>query len=127
MNCLECQELLQKRLDGVPITAEVLEQHLDQCATCREQHAAAARLLEGMQQLPKPKLPANFAQDLAARIVRDRQQRRDRMRRRIYVTMALAASVLLMLFAAYWWMPRTERHGPKGPFVEDQKEPEIPV
>src|SRR5205809_335912 len=104
MNCLECQELLQRRLDGERLsTPEALEQHWNQCATCREQHTAALRLLEGLPHLPKPMLAANFAQSMAAEVLHDRRQRQHKMRRRVFVTMALAASVVLMLLAAYVW------------------------
>ena len=129
MNCLECQELLQKRLNGERVGASAaLDQHLSQCATCREQHASAVLLLEGLQQLPKPKLAPGFAQSLAVRVLLDRRQRQQKVRRRLFVTMALAASVLFMLFAAYYWIPRTgpEQPGPKGPFVEKLPKKESP-
>jgi hypothetical protein len=111
MNCLECQAWLQERLDGVdlPLT-EAVEQHCATCASCREQQAAAWRLLDGLQQLPRPGLPAHFAQVMTARVLQDRRQRQRKMRRRVYVTMALAASVLLLLLAGYAWMPRAP-HG----------------
>jgi hypothetical protein len=108
MNCLECQELLQKSLDGERIAASaMLDQHLGQCTPCREQHAAAARLVEGLRHVPKPKPPANFTQILVAEVMRDRRQRQGRMRRRVFVTTALAASVLLILFTASWLLPRS--------------------
>jgi hypothetical protein len=119
MNCLECQELLQKRLDGERIAvAEMLEQHLGECTTCREQHAAALRLMEGLQQAPRPKPTANFAQRLVAQVMQDRRQRQAKVRRRVFVTATLAASVLLMLFAAYYWLPRPHT-GEAQPLARD--------
>jgi hypothetical protein len=124
MNCLECQELLQKRLDGERIAAtEALDQHLNECATCREQHAAALLLLDGIQQVPRPKTSANLTASIVAEVMRDRRQRQDKMRRRVVVTMALAASVLLMLLAGYYWLPRSTEPTPqpKQDFVDIKK------
>lgn len=124
MNCLECQDLVQQRLDGKPIAApDALEHHLEHCTDCRDQHAAALRLLEGIQQLPKFTLPTTFAQDIAAQVMQDRRQRRARTQRRIYVTLALAASVLLVLFAAYWRMPRTQLDKPKEEIARKNEKP----
>ena len=107
MNCLECQELLQKRMDGASAnTAVALEPHLSQCATCREQYACALSLLDGLQHLPKPKLSANFARSMVAQVMHDRRQRQQKMRRRVFVTMALAASLLFTLMVVYYWVPR---------------------
>ena len=129
MNCLECRELLQKRMDGEPICAQTLEPHLSQCATCREQHAAALRLLAATKQLPHPKPAVNFAQSLVARVMQDRRQRQQKMRRRVFVTMALAASVLVMLMLAYYWLPppRNDEPAPKPPIARDLPKKEAPL
>lgn len=142
MKCLECQDLLQKRLDGdAGIESTELDAHLAQCADCRDQHAAALRLLDGLKSMRKPAVRPGFAQTLAASVIQDRRQRRDRMRRRVFVTMALAASILLMLFAAYYWMPRPNEtpivenpkkeqpapHKEKPPEVEEKPEPRSPL
>ena len=59
MNCLECQNLLQQRLDGDRIAeSDALEQHLNQCAGCRDQHTASLRLLDGLKELPRPQIEA---------------------------------------------------------------------
>src|SRR5262245_11394768 len=144
MNCLECQELLQDRLDGqsVPDSQE-MDAHLSQCAGCRDQHAAALRLLEGLKEMPRPTPRPGFAQAIAASVIKDRRQRRDKMRGRVLVTLALAASVLLMLFMAYYWIPRPDekkslvKDGPKNeksaprpekkPEVEKKEEPRSPL
>jgi hypothetical protein len=111
MKCLECQELLQRRLDGESIASAALEQHLLECASCREQHLAVARLLEGLKELPSPQTPAGLPHSLTATILRDRRQRRDKLRRQVFLTAALAASVMLVLFLAYYWMPRPDGAG----------------
>jgi hypothetical protein len=128
MNCLECRELLQRRLDGEQVSdAPGLEQHLSQCATCREQHGGALRMVTVLQKLPKPTSPAGFAGRIVAEVLDDRRRRRQKMRRRVFVTMALAASVLVMLLAAYAWLPREQ--GPqKQPLVVkvDPKKMDVP-
>ena len=130
MNCLDCQELLQERLDGRAIAdAPELDAHLSQCAACRDQHAAALRLLEGLKDVPKPAARAGFAQALAARVINDRRQRRDKTRRRVFVTMALAASVILTLFLAYYWIPRPVEPTPivkKDPKIEPPRKEIVP-
>jgi hypothetical protein len=128
MNCLECRELLQKRMDGATICAQTLEPHLSQCATCREQHAAALRLLAATQQLPHPQPAANFAQSIVAQVMQDRRQRQQKMRRRVFVTTALAASVLLMLMLAYYWLPPTGSNepAPKPPITQQHPKKETP-
>lgn len=108
MNCLECQDLLQRRLDGESIDTPALERHLHDCSACREQHAGAIRLLEGLRELPRPSLPTGFAKALAGEVIRDRRRRRDHLRRRVYLTVALAASVMAILLVGYNWLPRTQ-------------------
>ncbi len=107
MKCHECEELLQKRMDGDgKASSAAIEQHLSECAACREQHTAALRLLDGLKQLSAPKLAPDFAKALTAKVMQDRRHRQEKMRRRVVLTMALAASVMLMLAFAYFWVPR---------------------
>ncbi|HYT89234.1 MAG TPA: zf-HC2 domain-containing protein, partial [Gemmataceae bacterium] len=101
MNCLECQELLQRRLDGEPLTDRAaLDQHLAGCAECRERLAAAQRLMEGLRGLHYPAPSADLAQRTTDRVLQDRL-RRLRLRRR--VGWLLAASVLLATAAGSFW------------------------
>lgn len=126
MNCLECQELVQKRLDGDGVAAsEALEQHLNQCAVCREQHAASVRLFAGLKALPRPRPAPGLAQALGAKVIQDRRQRRDKLGRRVFLTMALAASVMLMLLLAYYWLPGTGNG--KIDIVEGVPKKEVPL
>lgn len=116
MNCLESQELLHKRLDGdASAGTEALERHLSECPACRDLHASAGRLLEGLRRLPALHPPAGLARDLAAQVIHDRIKRRQKMRRRVLVTMALAASVLLILLTAYQWLPRSQPNPQHAP------------
>lgn len=122
MNCLECQELLQRRLDGETGPGPLaLEQHLAKCQSCRHTHAAGLLLLEGLKALPPvPRLPADFAQRMTRNVLRDRQHRQARMRRRVWLTVGLAASILLTVWAGSVWLPR--RHEP-APLVDGHKTP----
>src|SRR5438067_8370033 len=106
MNCLESIEILQRRLDGSPATPDAaLDQHLAQCPVCRERHAAARGLLEALKAVPRPQTSSALTSRLVAAVVRDRQRRRIRLRRSLYVTAALAASVLILLGLAYFNRP----------------------
>ena len=63
-------------------------------------------------------LTPHFAEALTADVLLDRRQRQGKMRRRVFVTMALAASVMLMLAAAYYWVPR-EQSTPRQQMVKE--------
>jgi hypothetical protein len=129
MNCRECQDILQRRLDGATVAPDAaLERHLAECPLCRERHAAARRLLEGLRTLPRPTPPPGLAARIAAAAVRDRQRRRIRVRRSLYVTAALAASILLMLLAAYYFdFPRPREHPDNNGPVARKNEVPPPV
>src|SRR5262245_5989505 len=111
MNCLECQELLQRRLDGEPLQDRAeLDRHLVACPECRERHAAAQVLADGLKLLPRAAPPEGLAQRLAARVLGDRAVR---LRRRVWGGVALAASLLLAAMAGYLWLVP----GPPGPIA----------
>jgi hypothetical protein len=126
MNCLECQDDLQRRLDGGHGGDDKgLEQHLAACASCRETHAAALRLQQGLRQLRRLVPPADLGTRIAAAVLKDRAHRRGRMTRRLYLTAALAASVFVMLLLSYSLHNRTEPTGVRGPYVAQPK-PHVP-
>jgi hypothetical protein len=100
MNCHDCQELLQRRLDGEAVT-DAAAQHLESCAECRALFAAARRLEEGLRLLVPPAVPPGFAGRTVGRMV---AVRRTRLRWRWAAAAALAASVLL---GAWWIWDRT--------------------
>jgi predicted anti-sigma-YlaC factor YlaD len=105
MNCLECHDWLQRRLDGEPPPAIAdLDQHLADCPSCRRQHQAAGVLRDGLSQLS----PAVPNLDLGKRIVASvlaARQARLRIWRRFGTTAALAACLMLMALAGYFWLP----------------------
>lgn len=102
MNCPECQELLQRRLDGEDTADRVdVQAHLASCAECRERHAAAALLLEGLRALPRPAVPPGLEDRTCAALLRDRHNRR-RFWFRAGAGLALAASLLITAFGLGW-------------------------
>jgi hypothetical protein len=103
-----------------------IEHHWSECATCREQHAAMLRLLEGVRQLPVAALDPGFAHTMTQRVLRDRRQRQVKMRRRVLVTMALAASILFLLLVGYGMMPPTPADNPP-PLVQTGQPGNNPV
>src|SRR5262245_32776983 len=106
MNCLECQEILQQRLDGdsVPGSAD-LERHLASCPGCRLKHSAAQSVLDAIRHLPRPQLRAGFTDRMVATVLHDRAQRQRRSRTRWRTITAMAAAILLMACAGYLFLP----------------------
>lgn len=143
MNCREVATWLDALLDtqdgstrdnrGVPAGPE-LHEHLAACQGCREQHAAAMQLIEGLRLLPRVAPPAGFAQRMVQRALEDRVERRLTLRRRLRYTMALAASILLMVILGFIWVPRNERpndgqhvkHEPPVVTPKEEDKPEAP-
>jgi hypothetical protein len=98
MNCADCQERLQARLDGEVVPADEMAAHLAACPECRDLEAAARRLQTGLRLLTPPAPPAGFAERLVAGVLADRRRK---VRRRLAfagVVTALAASLLLVFF-----------------------------
>jgi hypothetical protein len=123
MNCLECQDVLQRRLDGQPLPDRAaLEHHLASCAECRERHAAVAPLLEALRTLPRPEPAPDLADRTAALLLRDRFARL--RRRRLWAGVALAASLLLAVAGYLWLNPsRPDQPAAKGPHAKAQGPP----
>jgi hypothetical protein len=95
MNCLEAQDLLQRRLDGEALTDRAaLDLHLANCADCRSLHAAAGALATGLRLLPAVAPPVHLQALLVASLLAERNARQRRQRRWLTAT-ALAASLLL--------------------------------
>ena len=102
MNCLDCQAVLQQRLDGLPtLRTPEFDQHLIQCAACRELHGAARLLDEGLRALPRPAAPDGMTARIVQAALADRDLRRRRVRLRLMMTAALAACILLLMFTGY--------------------------
>jgi predicted anti-sigma-YlaC factor YlaD len=128
MNCPDCHDLLHQRLDGqcLPGSAD-LDEHLARCTDCRERFAAAQRLAGGLRLLPRP-APSP---DLSRRIARQAQaERRARLfwRRRLVAGGALAAGLLLAVFAFNQvprWFPARDEEDRRA--ERDQRAPKKPA
>lgn len=132
MNCLDCRNELQRLLDGLePARPGPLQEHLAACIACRESHRAARRLLEGLRGRSQPVPPADFAEKVVRRVLSEKQRFREKTRRRLYLTAALAASILVLVFAGEFWPPsKTEDPIPDpgpGPVAKKEIEPEVPM
>lgn len=95
MNCIEAQDLLQRRLDGERLLDRAtLDRHLATCAECRSLHAAAGTLETGLRLLPAVAPPVHLPALLVSSLLAERNSRQSRRRRWLTAT-ALAASLLL--------------------------------
>ncbi|HMF16081.1 MAG TPA: zf-HC2 domain-containing protein [Gemmataceae bacterium] len=124
MNCPECRDWLQRRLDGETLASlPALEAHLASCPACRQQHQAAQVLLDGMRGLSKPTANPDLERRIVTRVLADRQARRERFRLRVWTTAALAACLMLMALAGYLWFPNKN----KDPFAIKPPDKEPPA
>src|SRR5262249_29736068 len=99
MKCPECDDLLQRRLDGEAVLDPALEQHLADCAGCRDRQTAAVRLLDGLRLAKSPMPPARLADRLVGARLADR---RWPLRWRRWMVRAAAAAALLAAVAVGW-------------------------
>src|SRR5262249_23232013 len=107
MNCSQAHDLLQQRLDGEPIADRAaLDQHLAQCGECRQLHAAAARLEDGLRVVPRLSPPAGLGASMVAAALDERGARALRPLR--MVGAALAAGLLLAVVAGWATTHRDE-------------------
>ena len=109
MNCLEAMELLQRRLDGELIDSLSLDEHVAQCAPCREQFAGAQQLMTILKASSWPVPPGTLTERIISEVLDDRRVRRAKLVRRLWITTALAASILLFVAGSYVWMPGSKK------------------
>jgi hypothetical protein len=125
MKCLECLEFLQRSLDGETIADAALEKHLAECPPCRARHMAARRLLEGLKATRHAAPPPDLAARVVARVLHLRERRRVKLRRSLFITAALAASILIMLLFAYFREPTGDGKPDPGPLVKEAPRKDI--
>jgi predicted anti-sigma-YlaC factor YlaD len=102
MNCLEFNDRLQKMLDGASVPRDaVTAAHLGQCPACRELDAAARLLTQGLQSLPRLQPSALLTQSIVSAVFDDRRQRVRRVRQRVALTFALAASIVILMIVGW--------------------------
>jgi predicted anti-sigma-YlaC factor YlaD len=103
MNCLEYREWLQQELDGAiaPAPAAAVE-HMNACAECRALAATARAFEAGLAALPRAQPAPLLTASIVTAILDDRRQRMRLARRRVALTLGLAASILLLMLLG--WM-----------------------
>jgi anti-sigma factor RsiW len=114
MNCPECLDFLQRRLDGVDDAVPAdLERHLAGCADCRAWFAAADRLQEGLRCQAAPRVPAYLTDAIVRALVT--HERRRRRRRWLAAGAAVAAGVSIALLIGYrGGQPSVPQPGPQA-------------
>lgn len=124
MNCTESLELLQTRLDGMPIRDRApLDAHLIECAECRSLHAAAGRLTEGLGLLPRIKPPVHLRSVIVQKVLRKDPvlpTRQPWLRREALYVAAMAASLMFALFLGYGWSGRSGKGDSKVVVVRQE-------
>jgi predicted anti-sigma-YlaC factor YlaD len=118
MNCPEAQAWLQCRLDGEAPDGTGLDAHLAACPACREAHAAAGRLLEGLRRRVAPVPPANLAGRIVLQVLADRGRRLTRRRLLYGAGLAAAAMAAAVLLAVWTGLPRTPAGGDRDSGAE---------
>jgi hypothetical protein len=114
MNCADFGRHLQARFDDTAAAMPAgLDAHLAACPACRERHAAARHLEEGLRLLPPPATPAGLASRITARVLAERHARL-RRHKRFQTALAVAASLLLVLLTV------RDRPPPPEPVVVTQ-------
>lgn len=110
MNCHTSHDLLQRGLDGTAIESPEWNEHLRHCPECQALVAASRRLKDGLRQLTPPLPPPDLAARIAERVLLDRRRARKRQRRRWTVSLALAASLFVVLLLRLDWRGQTSLH-----------------
>src|SRR4051794_9812080 len=124
MNCPDCRELLQRRLDGEPAASAEAQAHLLTCADCRAEWEAADQLLRGLAQMPPVEPPAGLARRVLAEALRERVAHR----RVNWQRAAVAAALLLTPWLAVQALhrdpvsPPVAQASPVEPLVESLEE-----
>jgi hypothetical protein len=113
MNESECDDFLNRRLDG-PAASEqaALEQHLAACPACRDWHLTAQLLEDGLRTLPPVVPPPGLAGRIVAQVL---AERRSRLRRRWWFLPAAAAACLLLTPLALSLISRQSPGVPEPP------------
>ena len=119
MNCSEFRNWLQQRLDGeASAAAGDVEGHVAACASCRELQAAANLLIQALGAQAAPAPPNQMSDQLVSLVLADiaaQQQARKRWNRRLGLTAALAASLILAVALGYSWWQSNRKPGPQNP------------
>jgi predicted anti-sigma-YlaC factor YlaD len=116
MNCRDCHDLLQARLDGAAGDPAALEGHLKDCPACAALAAAARRLAGGLRCLAPSAPPPDLTDRIVGRVLQDRRARRHKRRRWASAgTLAVAASLLVAIGLRAWRPAAQDTPQPAGP------------
>lgn len=103
MNCRDYREWLQRELDGEASAVDADRAgHLATCADCRQLQAASSRLQMGLRLRSAPTVPADLTSRIVVGVLADRRRRQNR-RRLVAGALALAASILVAVWASSAW------------------------
>ena len=107
MKCAEVQDLLHMEPDARELPPSVCA-HLDRCRTCQQVRQDLLVMKDALQEIPPPGLPASFELQLRRRLSQELQgsnqvQQRAPRVRWVPMTLALAATVLLVLGGVLLW------------------------
>lgn len=124
MNCRECRDVLQLRLDGAEAGhSDAATAHLSECASCRGLFAAAERMLKGVAARQAVAVPSTLADRIVAQTTADRTRRLRRSRMRWTAIIGMAACVLVMIMAGQF-LTRAPKHSPQtSPPIAERKQP----
>ena len=126
MNCSDCLDLLQARLDGAaPLAIAEVEEHLATCPACRAQDAAARRLEAGLRLLTPPAPPAGLTERVVAGVLAERR-RRLRLARWGRAAVAAAAAVLVVVLVSENRPRLPLPSAPDEPIAAVPTPPEVP-
>jgi anti-sigma factor RsiW len=117
MNCDDCRQRLQARLDGETVGGDDLDGHLRHCPECRALHAAAGRLHVGLLSAAASVPPAGLADRIVAGVLADRRSRQRSRRVLVFALAGLAAAAALALAVM---LPKS---GPQSVMVQAPPDP----
>lgn len=110
MNCLEFYDRINQMLDGATDGyAADATAHLAECSGCRELAAAARLMSTGLTAIVRPQSSVLLTQSIVAGVLDERRQRLRRVRQRVAVTFALAASIVILMLVG--WLGQSPRPG----------------
>ena len=107
MQCNEFDSRLHNVMDLrlPPERDRELQIHAVVCAGCRQRLAAAIRLLDGLELLDPPALSADFADRVVSQVAAPSMRTSNLPR--MLVTIAVAATLLLVVFPGAWYLLHT--------------------
>ena len=127
MNCREFEVWLQEALDtGASACPPEAAAHAADCVACRDLHAAARQLTNGLLTLPPAQTSPLLTQSIVAAVLDERRQRLRRVRQRVAITFGLAAAILLLMLVGWLNQSPTLDQGKQAVRPQDPSAPSVP-